>query len=360
MILWVIRLYIVIFISIIVVFTVAFSGVRYAKSLSQMLLFGMGVQVKVYGTPDPSARILAFNHPTTVDACVLNAVTGPISGLIKFIPQFQWMAKLCEWGLDCVSVGEKTTTRLRGKLANTTTRYGIAVNRPRQRGVGGKKPGDKIHVFHTMAFRLHPRVQPVVIVVDEAPAFLRPNGNISLWDYLRMPLHSQGRYRVYLLPTMTRQSRESPEHFARRTKRLMNRTLQQAWKHPEHTAIHNTRHASVLTSIAFSAVGIVCLLKGLNVYGVGWLGLMVTSILYHLSTHPNYIPMKKLDKAMVYLVVLIGVYYFTSVRSWIARIVAVLSFVVTCYLYYLVGSDEIHPFIHVSSIVGHLAIALAL
>jgi hypothetical protein len=69
--------------------------------------------------------------------------------------------------------------------------------------------------------------------------------------------------------------------------------------------------------------------------------------------------MKQLDKAMVYIVVAIGAYYLTSVRSSIARIVAVLSFIMVCYLYYLVGSDEIHPFVHLASIVGHLAIALA-
>lgn len=365
-----VRLYIMFVILGIVVVTVGLTGIRFAKPLSKALLVGMGIDVKVYGTPDPSARIVAFNHPLTIDACILNAVVGPVSGLISFIPKYEWAAKLYSWAMECVPVFQKrgggggrgsdgtTTKRLLEKLKTSTTRYGVSVNRPRHRGVGGKTPGDKIHAFHTIAFRLKERVQPAIIVVDEAPYFIRANGDVSFWDYVRMPLQSQSRIRVYLLSAMSQRPDESSERFAERTRRRMNRCLQRAWKHPEH-ALPSCDRRSFYTSLCFSAMTVVCFFTSLHLYGLGWLGLTLSSSIYHYSSHPSVLS-KYIDKGMVYTVIAQGAYYFTYLTSPFLRIVAVVSFVAVCILYCIVRSKTYHPYVHLSSILGHLAIVMGL
>jgi hypothetical protein len=357
-----IRLYAYIILFACSILTIVFTRTRFLKPLS---LFGTQAfgfnDIKIFGKVDPTARITVFNHPQCIDGFLLNAFVGPISGLIQ---DSLALNRVWAYLLDCVIVsatgGQNTTRRMREKLKTSKYRYAIAVNRQGDPGVGGRVPGDQIKTFKTIAFRMGEAVQPMVIVVDDAPY-------IHISHLLTAPLHSNKRLRVFLLPKMTQRQNETPEEFAARTKKAMNRCLKLAWKYPltytpakpsaTLAQIPTTDPASILTSMTFTTMVFHALLRKTPLYAAAWLIKTITSgLTYSTPSHQNSRYVLS-DRLITLLIVLLTAIYFTKIKdpNPKTRILPLVCFLAAITIYF---TDARSAWIHICSLLGyHICLA---
>jgi hypothetical protein len=323
-------------------------GDKYLKNIALFATKVLGFnQIKIYGKVDPSARIVVFNHPTLSDPFIVQAVNGPISGLI--LDKF-WASAFFEYALGCVRVShdgnQNTRERLLQTLKSNNRRYAIAVNRHNDPGVGGRTQGDSIETFKTIAFRLGESIQPMVIIAENN-VYAKPN--INNIDVLNVSLRTNQPIRVYLLPKMTQKSGESPEQFAERTKRAMNACLKLGWQY-DPKPDNPVDSSLVISSLLFTTMIIHAFARKYWIYGLAWMGLTITSVLNHSTPADTW---RLIDKVMVYIVVGIGLLVLLRKKNYI---IPVITFVAVIILYF--GNIGHHSWIHILSLIGHHAILL--
>jgi 1-acyl-sn-glycerol-3-phosphate acyltransferase len=338
-----VRLYILI-ILIVVFIASLLIGVRTAKYMGKFILWCFGIDVKVYGKVDPTARVVVFNHPQVLDASILNAVAGPMSGLIANV---DWMSRLYATMLECVLVSRNggTTEALLQKLREKPNlRYAVALHNHLD-CTGGKQLGDKIETAKTIAFRLNEDVQPIVLVVDSSNC---PVNDVSAPAFLGMPLNAQTRVRAYIMPKMRIANGEKAEDFAERTKGVMNRCLAKAWAASEAHALPIMDKTNAYTGLCFSLVAIACWAKGLYLYAAAWALLCVTSIIYHTSKNKAY---KTVDRIAISIVVTMGWLHYTRLDK--GHVFPVIMIIAVALIYYM-GYN--HTYVHLLSMLGHLSI----
>lgn len=312
-----------------------------------------GIDVRIYGKLDDSARVLVFNHPDIIDTFIAGSIVGPSKALMSSRHVFSQLLRHI-FGFVVVSPngGEQTTERVLESLEQDRDkhRFLIAANRPDMQA-GGRTPGDRIDCFKTVAFRLGEAVQPMVIVYD-TPPYSGGFNMLRVFRYVFTPISSQKRARVYLLPKMTRRKKETPELFAERVKRRMNRCLELAWMCAAHKAPE--RDTSCMhTSMLFTTVVVSCIAKGLYAYALLWAALTCTSLLYHTCCTTDY---KIADRFATFLVTATGMYYMVRHLKPSTRIIPLLGFlgVVVVQLFHWPRA-----LVHLFLLVGHHAIVRA-
>lgn len=338
-----VRLYILIILIVLFIVSLLI-GVRSAKYMSKIILWCFGIDVKVYGKVDPTARIVVFNHPQVLDASILNSVAGPLSGLIANV---DWMSRLYATMLECVLVSKNggTTEALLQKLRqNPSLRYAVALHNHLQ-CTGGKHQGDKIETAKTIAFRLNEDVQPIVLLVDSST---HPVNDVSLSTFLGMPLNAQTRVRAYIMPKMRIAHGEEPEDFAERTKAVMNKCLEKAWASSKSHAPPIMDKTNAYTGLCFSIVAIACWAKGLYLYAAAWALLCATSIVYHTSKNSAY---KSIDRLAISFVVTLGLLHYMRLEK--GHILPVIMIIAVAIIYY---TGYNHTYVHLLSMIGHLSI----
>lgn len=110
------------------------------------------------------------------------------------------------------------------------------------------------------------------------------------------------------------------------------------------------------TSLAFMIVAAYALVSHLYLYALAWTCLSITSVLVH-----EFYTMYLADKIVLYIAIAIGGYYYvTRFRhsTPVLQIIPLVSFTMVVLLYFGLRESIDHAFVHLFSIVGHMAIIL--
>ena len=111
----------------------------------------------------------------------------------------------------------------------------------------------------------------------------------------------------------------------------------------------------LLTSIIFITVAFHAFIKNFIFYSVSWLGLMITSLLYHSSYNTEIY--YYFDQCMIYAVVTMGLYKFLFIKEFLYTVIPIITFLMTIIIYKLKLAH--HLFVHILGIIGHHSILLA-
>lgn len=287
MILFILRIILLTISTILILLTGGQNG-YFNRLYSQTILWCFGIgKIEVYGKLDTKARVLAFNHPSYMDAFIMGSFIPYLSGLIRRSTLLDIYSNMTK----CVFVGryggEQTTKRLKKAIhKNKKYKYAISINTMdnKTKKTPGIYKGVAFQKFKTIPFVLNEIVQPILIVYD-SPDYVISSIDGVICNLMR-PIHVFNTVRVYLLPSDFKCSEESIETFVERTEKRMAWCLENDWKKSERVITSKeqkqwtTNTRSIYTSLLLILIGIIAFFKRYYEQGLMWLALSAITVTY--------------------------------------------------------------------------------
>lgn len=292
-------------------------------SRTYLWIFGIR-KIELYGKLDPKARVLAFNHPSYLDAFILGTFVPRLSGLIRRSTPIDTLFGAITQSISVSrGGGERTSQRLKREIRkNKSRQYAIAINTmdKHERTLAGIYKNAPFQQFKTIPFVLGERVQPILIVYDSPQYTVTTNKyNEALLNLMR-PMASHNSIRVYLLPSDIQGSNETPDDLVQRTKERMTRCLEKDWGKPievlnetELQEWKNTHYFYLSFALVLLAVG---LILWTNQYQFAFLSAVLACItfFYHSGRVSS---MYWLEKILILFIATKAIFEYIQMRSTI-------------------------------------------
>jgi len=248
---------------------------------SQTILWCFGInKVEVYGTLDPKARVLAFNHPSYLDAFIMGSFVPYLSGLVRRSTLLDIYSKMTKSVYVGKKGGEQTTERLKKAIyQNKKHKYAISVNTMdnKKSKTPGIHKGVSFQKFKTIPFVLNERIQPVLIVYDSSDYVISSMSGVIC--NLMRPIKTYNTVRVYLLPRDFKRTDETIETFVERTEKRMAWCLEKDWVKAKSFNIIDNSHTIYVSLLFFIIAWITCF-KGYYEQSLMWFALSAITIIY--------------------------------------------------------------------------------
>jgi len=112
MVLFILRIFLFILATFLILLTEGDNG-YYNRLYSQTILWSFGInRIEVYGTLDPKARVLAFNHPSYLDGFIMGSFVPYLGGLVRRSTLLDIYSKMTKSVYVGKFGGEQTTTTI--------------------------------------------------------------------------------------------------------------------------------------------------------------------------------------------------------------------------------------------------------
>jgi hypothetical protein len=300
MVLFILRAILLILSTILILLTGGENG-YYNRLYSQIVLWSLGIsKIEVYGTLDQEAHVLAFNHPSYLDAFIMGSFVPYLGGLVRRSTLLDIYSKMTKSVYVGKFGGEQTSQRLKKAIRrNRKHKYAISVNTMdnKKNKSPGLHKGTSFQKFKTIPFVLDELVQPVLIVYD-SEEYVISNLNGVICNLMR-PMEAQNTVRIYLLPSDFKRVDETIESFVERTEKRMNWCLEKDWEKPKSINMSNTSR-SIYIGLIFFIIALVALFKRNYEQSLMWFALSVITICYHQGQIAS---MYWLEKVMIALII---------------------------------------------------------
>jgi hypothetical protein len=307
MILFILRILLIILLTISLLLTDGNSS-YYNRFYSRFILWCFGIRkIEIYGKLNPKARVLAFNHPTQLDAFIMGSFIPYLGGLVRrSTVSGIFLSKLTQSVLVSKSGGEQTAKRLKQAIyKHKKYKYAIPINTLdcKNNSLPGIIKGVPLPKFKTIPFVLDEVVQPILIVYDSPDYTLfKVPGVVS---NLMRPIQSFNNVRVYLLPSDFKRADETIDDFVKRTKERMTWCLEKDWERPECEITPEeqkqwNQSSYIYLSLLFCMIGIFALFKSYYEQGLMWIALALITVFYHNGQMSS---MYWLEKVLIALIV---------------------------------------------------------